>query len=72
MESATITGNTGNPIQDSVTRGGITTVIMFVARYAGKHWGVFDDSEIADFSVVAPFVALFLWGIWDRKLKGML
>lgn len=68
MDIATITGSSGGakPLQDGTTRGGIATVLLFIAQFIGRKTGWLNDSDIADFAVVVPFISLFLWAVWDR------
>jgi len=60
------TGNTGNPIQDGITRAGLVSAVQAVVAFTVLRWEWLTVEELALLEIPIVFVAVGLWGIYDH------
>jgi hypothetical protein len=63
--SNTFTGNTGNPVQDGVTRAGWTAAVQGLIAFSIVRWDWLTVEELAILEIPILFGAVAAWGMWD-------
>ena len=59
-------GTTGNPIQDGVTRAGWVAAVQALVAFTVLRWDWLTVEELALLEIPITFVAVALWGLYDR------
>ena len=65
MSMDTVTGVTGNPIQDGLTRAGWVAAVQAVVAFSVIRWEWLSTEELAILTIPITFVAVGMWGIYD-------
>ncbi len=60
-----VTGVTGNPIQDGLTRAGWVAAVQAVVAFSVVRWAWLTVEELAILTIPITFVAVAMWGIYD-------
>jgi len=60
------TGNTGNAVQDGVTRGAWVAAVQAFVAFTVLRWDWLTAEELSLLEVPIVFIAVALWGLWDR------
>ena len=60
-----LTGVTGNPIQDGLTRAGWVAAVQAVVAFSVVRWDWLTTEELAILTIPITFVAVAAWGLYD-------
>ena len=60
-----VTGVTGNPIQDGLTRAGWVAAVQAVMAFSVVRWEWLTVEELAILTIPITFFAVAAWGIYD-------
>jgi hypothetical protein len=63
------TGTTGNPVQDGITRAGWVGAVQAAVAFTVLRWEWLTAEELALLEIPIVFVAVGLWGVYDRYLR---
>lgn len=64
-----VTGVTGNPIQDGLTRAGWVAAVQAVVAFSVMRWDWLETDELAILAIPITFVAVAAWGVFDGLRK---
>ena len=64
-----VTGVTGNPIQDGLTRAGWVAAVQAVVAFSVMRWDWITVEELAILTIPITFVAVAMWGAYDSLRK---
>ena len=59
-------GTTGNAVQDGVTRAGWVAAVQALVAFSVLRWDWLTVEELALLEIPITFVAVALWGVYDR------
>ena len=60
-----LTGVTGNSIQDGLTRAGWVAAVQAVVAFSVMRWEWLSVEELAILTIPITFVAVGAWGVFD-------
>ncbi len=60
-----VTGVTGNPIQDGLTRAGWVAAVQAVVAFSVVRWEWLTVEELAILTIPITFIAVAAWGLYD-------
>ncbi len=63
--SERVTGVTGNPIQDGLTRAGWVAAIQAAVAFTVMRWDWITVEELAILTIPITFFAVAAWGVFD-------
>ena len=66
------TGSTGNAVTDGLTRAGWVAAVQALVAFSVMRWTRATGEELALLEIPITFVAVALWGVFDRFLKPRL
>ena len=69
MSMDRVTGVTGNPIQDGLTRAGWVAAVQSVVAFSVIRWEWLTVEELAILTIPITFVAVAMWGLYDGLRK---
>ncbi len=69
MSMDNLTGVTGNPIQDGLTRAGWVAAVQAVIAFSVMRWEWLTVEELAILTIPITFVAVAFWGVFDGLRK---
>ncbi len=69
MSIDNLTGVTGNPIQDGLTRAGWVAAVQAVVAFSVMRWDWLTVEELAILTIPITFVAVAAWGVFDGLRK---
>ena len=69
MSIDNLTGVTGNPIQDGLTRAGWVAAVQAVIAFSVMRWEWLTVEELAILTIPITFVAVAFWGVFDGLRK---
>jgi hypothetical protein len=69
MSMDSVTGVTGNAIQDGLTRAGWVAAVQAVVAFSVVRWEWLTVEELAILTIPITFVAVAAWGLYDG-LRG--
>ncbi len=64
-----VTGATGNPIQDGLTRAGWVAAVQAVVAFSVVRWEWLTTEELAILTIPITFIAVAAWGVYDGLRK---
>lgn len=64
-----LTGVTGNPIQDGLTRAGWVAAVQSVVAFTVMRWEWLTVEELAILTIPITFFAVAAWGVFDGLRK---
>ncbi len=65
MSIDNLTGVTGNPIQDGLTRAGWVAAVQAVIAFSVMRWNWLETDELAILTIPITFFAVAAWGVFD-------
>ena len=65
MSIDNLTGVTGNPIQDGLTRAGWVAAVQAFVAFSVMRWEWLSVEELAILTIPITFVAVAAWGVFD-------
>ena len=60
-----VTGATGNPLQDGLTRAGWVAAVQAVLAFSVVRWEWLTTEELAILTIPITFAAVAAWGVFD-------
>ena len=60
-----VTGVTGNPLQDGLTRAGWVAAVQAVMAFSAVRWEWLTVEELAILTIPITFLAVAAWGLYD-------
>jgi hypothetical protein len=69
MSMDRVTGVTGNPVTDGLTRAGWVAAVQAVVAFSVVRWEWLTVEELAILTIPITFVAVAAWGLYDA-LRG--
>ena len=66
------TGSTGNAVADGLTRATWVAAVQAFTAFTVMRWDWLTASELAQLEVPIVFVAVALWGAFDRFIRPRL
>ncbi len=69
MSMDTVTGVTGNAVQDGLTRAGWVAAVQAAVAFTVMRWEWLSVEELAILTIPITFVAVAAWGVFDA-LRG--
>lgn len=70
MQHEMATGSTGNPIQDGLTRAGWVGAVQALVAFSVLRWDWVTTDELALLNIPIVFIAVALWGLFDRVRRA--
>ncbi len=67
--SERITGVTGNPVTDGLTRAGWVAAVQGFLAFTVMRWDWITVEELAILTIPITFVAVGMWGVFDGLRK---
>ena len=67
--SERVTGVTGNPIQDGLTRAGWVAAVQAFMAFTVMRWDWITVDELAILTIPITFFAVAAWGVFDGLRK---
>ncbi len=64
-----VTGVTGNPVQDGLTRASWVAAVQAVMAFSVMRWDWITVEELAILTIPITFVAVAMWGVYDGLRK---
>jgi len=65
MSMDTVTGVTGNAVQDGLTRAGWVAAVQAFVAFTVMRWEWLSVEELAILTIPITFVAVAAWGVFD-------
>ncbi|KKK72705.1 hypothetical protein LCGC14_2901210 [marine sediment metagenome] len=69
MSIDNLTGVTGNPIQDGLTRAGWVAAVQAFMAFTVMRWDWITVDELAILTIPITFFAVAAWGVFDGLRK---
>ena len=69
MSMDRVTGVTGNPVTDGLTRAGWVAAAQAVVAFSVVRWEWLSAEELAILTIPITFVAVAFWGAFDKYFK---
>ena len=66
------TGSTGDAVSDGLTRAGWVAAVQALVAFSVMRWAWATGEELALLEIPITFVAVALWGAFDRFVKPRL